>query len=418
MFTASRIAALGGTATQNGAPGSIFLQQRGQLGELIVRGGGERETPLPEGFATDRLTIDGARVSVSQSSPASLMLVNGALLTHPGATTTSVPRLDLHVGTLSIDVQSSIDVTGRGFLGGLTADNTDPAGRTFGNVAGSTGRSGGSHGGPGGLGFINDPNVAGAVYDDFRAPTQAGGGGATACGGGNNNGGGIVHITADALQLDGLVTADGASTASGCSGGGAGGSVRLEVGTLSGAGSIRADGGSVPGGGNDTGGGGGGRVAIVYGTNSGFKLDGKVEAIGGTATANGGMGTVYLRPVAQARGTLRIDGTGRDPSRATPLYSLGGGMSTGLTANTLTDAAAAFIPGALVGLELHPNTAQAKTFTIIANDATTLSTDPADGDLRVMAATGNTYGARSGGRAVPRARPRRGGGGQRRSEPR
>jgi hypothetical protein len=393
MFTLTKIAALGGTGTQNGAPGSIFLQQRGQLGELIVRGGGERETPLPESFTTDRMTIDGARVAVSESRPAILTLRNGAVLTHPGATTTSVARLDLRVGTLSIDGMSSIDVTGRGFLGGLTADNGDPVGQTLGNAAGSTGRSGGSHGGPGGLGTANNPNTTAAVYDDFRDPLQPGGGGATACSVGDNSGGGVVHITADAVQLDGVIAADGGSTGNGCAGGGAGGSINVDVGTLTGMGSIRADGGNVPGGGNSTGGGGGGRVAVVYETNNGFDLDGKVEAVAGTGTVAGAMGTVYLRPVAQARGMLRIDGKGNDPSRATPLYALGGGTSSALGASTLTDTAAAFVPGALVGLELHPNVAQAKTFTIIANDATTLSTNPADGDLRNSAAVGNGYGA-------------------------
>ena len=94
------------------------------------------------------------------------------MLTHPGATTNTVDRLDLQVGTLSIDAQSSIDVTGRGFLGGATGDNGDPTGLTFGNGPGSTGRSGGSHGGPGALGTVNNPNLTGAVYDDFRDPTQ------------------------------------------------------------------------------------------------------------------------------------------------------------------------------------------------------------------------------------------------------
>ena len=391
-FAPTNIAALGGSGSQDGAPGTIFLQQRGAIGELIVRGSGP-ETPLPEGFATDHLTIDGARVAVHQSHPASLTLRNGAVVTHPAATKDTVNRLDLQVGTLSIDAQSSIDVTGRGFLGGATGDNGDRTGLTFGNAPGSTGRSGGSHGGPGGLGTVNNPNLSGAVYDDFRDPTHPGGGGATACNVGNNSGGGVVHITADAMQLDGLIAADGASTGNACSGGGAGGSITVEVGTLSGAGSVRADGGSVPGGGNDTGGGGGGRVAIVYDTNNGFDLDTKVEAVGGEGTAIGAIGSVYLRPMANPNGTLRIDGMGQDPSRATPLYSLGGGTSTALAANTLTDATAAFIPGALVGLELNPDPSQAKTFRIVANDATTLTTDPADGDLRTAAAPGSEYGA-------------------------
>ena len=204
----------------------------------------------------------------------SLTLRNGAVLTTGASTASSTSLLQLELtGTLTIDATSGIDVSGRGFLGGLTGVNTDTAGRTAGNVAGSTGRSGASHGGVGGVGIVNNPNAAAAVYDDVRAPSQPGGGGATACGVGNNNGGGVVRLTAKTVQLDGTIASDGASSGNGCSGGGAGGSIALTVGTLTGGGSIHANGGTVPGGGNGTGGGGGGRIAVVYDSASGFALD-------------------------------------------------------------------------------------------------------------------------------------------------
>ncbi|MBI3783118.1 MAG: Ig-like domain-containing protein, partial [Deltaproteobacteria bacterium] len=385
----ANVSAVAGVGTYSAAAGTIFVQKRGELGELLIRGAG-RETPLTEGLTTDHVTIDAARVSVSQTSPATLTLKNGATLTHPGATSSAATEVDIQVGTLAVDASSSIDVTGRGLLGGLSGDNSAGSGRTFANAAGSTGRSGGSHGGPGGQGSVNDPNVPAPVYGDFRDPHTPGGGGATACLPGTNNGGGVIRITADALQLDGSIVADGVTPASGCSGGGAGGSIKVDVGTLNGSGSMRAKGGDAPGGGNGTGGGGGGRIAVVYASNSGFDFT-HVTTIGGSATVNGGGGTVYLRQQTQPLGMLVIDANGHDPGAVTPLYSLAGEGSTALAPNRLSDSSAQFVPGQLVGLELNPNTAQGKTFTIVANDITTILTDPADGDLRSVAAVGNPY---------------------------
>lgn len=68
--------------------------------------------------------------------------------------------------------------------------------------------------------------------------------------------------------------------------------------------------------------------------------------------------------------------------------------STTLLPNQLNDPLANFIPNALIGLELNPDTTQSRTFTIIANDATTITTDPADGSLRAAAADGRPYAAR------------------------
>ena len=416
MFTLTNIATLGGLASQNGAPGSIFLQQRGQLGELIVRGGGERETPLPENFATDRMTIDGARVVVSQSSPASLTLRNGAVLTHPGASTTDVHGLDLHVGALRSMRRAASTRPAGGSSAASAATTamrrdapsaTRPAARAA-AAAVTAGRV---------LWVWSTIRTSPARCMTTSAiRRQPGGGGATACSAGNNNGGGIVHVSADALQLDGLIAADGMSTGNGCAGGGAGGSINLEIGTLSGGGSIRADGGDAPGGGNGTGGGGGGRVAIVYQTNDGFDLDTKVEAVGGIGSAIGAVGTVYLRPIAQATGLLRIDGKGNDPSRATPLFGLRGGSSTALGANTLTDGAAAFIPGALVGLRAATEHRPGEDL----HDRRQRRDDDRHRSRRRRSAHGGRGGQHlrrcRHRRSAPRPRPCRGRGGERRSE--
>ena len=65
-------------------------------------------------------------------------------------------------------------------------------------------------------------------------------------------------------------------------------------------------------------------------------------------------------------------------------------VSTALSAQTLTWSGSA-APGALVGLELNPNTGQGETFTIVANTADTITTDAADGDMTAVAATGHPF---------------------------
>jgi hypothetical protein len=393
-FDLASLRAFGGEGLQRGGPGTVFTQRSGQRGQLVIRGSG-RESPLPSDVEAVDLTIDGATVSATSADPATLRLLNGAVLTHPPATTGDAPRLEVVANILVVDGASRIDVSGRGFLGGLTGDNAVEAGRTFGNTteAGSRVRVGGSYGGLGAVG-IRTSQTANAAYGSFRDPNEPGSGGGTESGctrPGDNSGGGLVRITAQAVQLDGAIVADGASNlTNGCAGGGSGGGIKLEVETFSGSGSMRANGGAAD---EQAGGGGGGRIAVHYTDASGFDFA-NLEAVGGAGLNTGGVGTIFLRETdMQLRGDLVVDGKGQQPSRATSIYSLQAASSTAITANALTDEGAAFIPGTLIGLELNPNLAQEKTFTVIANDTTTLVTDPGDGALTDVAAIGDSYGA-------------------------
>jgi hypothetical protein len=161
---------------------------------------------------------------------------------------------------------------------------------------------------------------------------------------------------------------------------------------LSGAGVIAADGGNGDGG--FGGGGGGGRVALFYEQADGFSFT-NVQAAGGLANRQGAPGTVYLQASSAADGELIVDGRDGSPSppALTPLFSLSGGVSTTLAANALIDADAQFSASALVGLELSPDATGMQTFTIIANDANALSTDPGDGNMADEAVSGDTYEA-------------------------
>lgn len=382
------IQALGGPGLGTGGSGTIYVKRGADVGELIVRGAG-RETPLPEGSIGERLLVDGARVVVSQLALNELRLLNGAALTHPGATTEAVSRLELTVDRLLIDASSRIDANGRGYLGGRNgANGAFNEGRTLGNVPGSVRRSGGSYGGLGAFG--NAERIVNHVYGNFRNPNELGSGGGSDSGPGGN-GGGLVRITANRIELHGEIAAEGIS-GSRYAGGGSGGGIKIVTQVLLGAGAMQARGGTIEGF-AESGSGGGGRVAVIYTDASGFDLT-RISAAGGAAGLGiGSPGTIYLQRAGTVLGDLSIDGKGIAPSRATPLHTLIGRENTSLTASTLTDDEADFEPGSLVGLSLNPNTAQSKTFLIVANTEDTITVAAADGAMTAVAQNGEPYSA-------------------------
>ncbi len=229
------------------------------------------------------LTVDGAHVFTN------LYLVNSATLTH---TAGSAGMMLTVSGTVSVATGSKIDVSGRG--SGVRAGTMD--------------RAGGSYGG---RGEFHSVNISCAVYGDAFAPADSGSGGAgsSAC-----RGGGAVRITADTLQLDGALRANGQNGAN-YTGGGSGGSVWLDVGTLQGEGTIQANGGLHANSSGDSGDGGGGRVAVYYDDASGFDL----TSIQCAAINDGaGAGTVYLKDKAEPFGRLKLDNGEHAHSSAIP----------------------------------------------------------------------------------------------------
>ena len=183
------------------------------------------------------LLIDHSTLGLLEDvSAGSLALTNGTYLSHKAATTTSVYRLELEAGDVSIDASSRIDVTGKGYL----------AEHTRGNV-GHYGFHGGSYGGLGSSAGDGNPlPVYGSLYD----PNDLGSGVVTYW---NNAGagGGLIKLRAQNLQVDGSLLADGVD-------GGSGGGINLTTNTLTGTGSVRANGAI------GLANGGGGRIAITY----------------------------------------------------------------------------------------------------------------------------------------------------------
>jgi hypothetical protein len=371
-------------------------------------------------LTTGNATLRGnAQLTVAGPASASALNVDigGALalqetsrMWHPEATTSQVFMLNVEADTIAINASASIDVTGRGYLGGSGAIGNQ--GFTFGNTTsgGATDRIGGTHGGLGAIGNAggSSPIAYGSLYD----PMLPGGGGARNIGQGfdGTDGGGVVWLTAtSAITVDGTILADGRAlnnnNNSNIGGGGAGGSIRIVTPLLNGAGTIGArgaNGGSSWGGGA----GGGGRVSIAgvstFGGN--FVYDTiwtGVRAHGGLGwnSLRGGAGTIYVHRAGDTYGSLVVDN--QDSSNvaqdSTPLVSLPGGTIASLPANNqLTDTSGNWTTNFFVGSWITPNIAQGNAarrnddqiFPITAN---TLQTLTLGSNINGVAAAGNTY---------------------------
>jgi len=229
-------------------------------------------------------------------------LLGTSRITHASTTTSNEPQFNITAWTISVASNASIDVTGRGYLGGRQGDNISNNGRTTNNASGSTVRSAGSYGGIGGI-VGGTPN---ALYGSVVTPIDLGSGGssdggATWLGG---NGGGRIAINAINIAADGPIRANGNPNVGNNSGSGSGGSLYLITRTLSGNGWVEANGGA-----NEVGG-GGGRVAVHH-IDIATKDTAQIRALGGDGSnADGGNGTVFLLDFGSSNSTLVVDGQG------------------------------------------------------------------------------------------------------------
>ena len=196
------------------------------------------------------IVISNATVSIDGSHAFnSLLLTNGAVLTHSPCTTTNTHRLDLFVtNSVVVSADSAIDVSGKGYLPGYTTGNT-----TNGAASGASGGSFGGLGGNSGGSGSPWPGTANAVYGDYADPDDWGSGGGILLPAASA-GGGLVRLVAEVLRLDGKLWANGGD---GLRGVGSGGGIYVAVSNLIGSGSIQANGD-----GSTYGGGGGGRIAV------------------------------------------------------------------------------------------------------------------------------------------------------------
>jgi hypothetical protein len=235
----------------------------------------------------------------AQKTVGSLAITNGGVLTHTANVSTEVYRVDLVISnTLAIVGNGKIDVNARGYAGVASGNGYGPGGGIRQTIQWWDGGAGG-FGGQGGQGY----GVAGGgPYGSIANPTNLGSAGGGGWGGDiGGAGGGAVKITAGALVVNGLITANGTygSSSYGSGGSGSGGSVWINTGIISGNGTISANGGSglTYGWTDYAAGGGGGRIAIYCGTNAFVGTNMAAGGYGGALRGgySGGAGTYYLK---------------------------------------------------------------------------------------------------------------------------
>jgi len=395
----SHVEVLGGRGSwEMAGNGTLHLLSSSQSwGELVIDGHGAStpaaSSPIPGGYEFDTITLRGAAQVVADDgieAHGTLRLAGGSVLTH---STESESGLQIDVATLEVDETSSIDLSGRGYRGGLRDGNASEQGLTLGEIPGAEYRTGGSYGGFGG---VNEGPGNNLPYGHPAQPVHLGSGGSNGshdrAGG---NGGGLVRISAsEGIHIAGAIRADGHNGGGSGSGSGSGGSIQVQTALLEGSGSISAAGAA-----HEVGG-GGGRVAITYtdlgGAGQDFEGLRSITALGGHGTwVWGSAGTVWLEQTGRTRGELIIDDNqvAATTRNWTPLTQIGFGESVALTSDTITlDGTVAMLPGGLVGVEINPNLDQGQTFTVVSNTETTLTVDISTGTLLTdVAQVGDGY---------------------------
>ncbi len=394
-----------------GGDGTLFTKKSDQLyGDLIIDGQND-QTPsdrstIPAGYTFDNIILrNSAKVVVEQpiNVTGELHLLGNSLLTHSQGNESG---LQINASTVRIESGSSIDVTGRGYRGGTSYNES---GYTLGNRAGSTAGAGGSYGGFGGHYSNGVPNP---VYGDPKNPDELGsGGGAWSRYDGGNGGGRVTINASNVVIVNGSIRADGQASKGSAAGGGSGGSILIRTSTLSGDGIISANGGGVSNAGTP---GGGGRIAIYCDSvdpDADFNGLKNITAFSGHAYyGHASAGTIYIKFSGDKYGTLFIDDNVVDENgnpdgtatASTPLPHIGFGViksisdidSDGVIDTFQTDRSVTLPPDGLVGLRINPDITQDETFVVKSNtsDTITVVTPNENGiELADVAQTGNTY---------------------------
>ncbi|MBI5741952.1 MAG: Ig-like domain-containing protein [Nitrospirae bacterium] len=398
------VKALGGFGQYgNGSNGTVVFIQSNKA-ELVITGQGPSSPwtnlTIPPGYVFDSVTLrDNARVIAYDpfSITGKLLVTGNSILTHNNGNENG---LVINAAAVQVDEGSSIDVTGRGNIGGR---GYSEQGRTLGNVYGSGGGAGGSYGG-GGAGYQG--NSAYLVYGDPKNPVYLGsGGGSWGWTIGGDGGGRITINASQSVTVNGSISAKGGESEGSAAGDGSGGSVLINTSKLAGNGFIAANGG---GNGNGTGG-GGGRVAVYcdyVDPNNNLNNLYNITSFGGRGyydERRSTTGTVYVKYGNQENGNLYIDsnevdangnpnGTAAQPVVLTPI---GFGTIADVTSDTLTtDGLVSMLPGSLPGLRINPDINQGETFIIQSNTGNTItvSTPNENGaNFSDIAGAGKTY---------------------------
>lgn len=300
----------------------------------FAKAGAQVDWDIASNLTLNNLTYTGGVGGTSSA--------NGGILSFNNSITVSLVNTDLNtsvnwdgVGNITLDVDSSINATGKGCQGGTSVSPYHGYGPHVdtGVCAVSTSgygianRGGAAHAGAGGRSH-HVVNPQATTYGTQNTPTLFGSGGAASPNAGEigGNGGGKVYINSTGtLSIAGSIASNGATgnTVSFGAGGGSGGSVYLVGTAFSGNGSLSANGGNA---GNSGGGGGGGRIAVHYGSQSGtlfsnFTVTGGLKDDAFTSSTSGSIGTTATIQLPVLDSLVITDTSGYTNS-ATPVMTL------------------------------------------------------------------------------------------------
>ncbi|MFA6028048.1 MAG: DUF2341 domain-containing protein [Patescibacteria group bacterium] len=252
-------------------------------GNIADNGGGVINT-----LSTGAVVVpSGSYYYANTTRSVTSLTVNGIMSNWNNSNTEAYKINYTTTGAVTVESGAEINVNGKGYAGGYSADSNQHAG----SGGGSGYCGGGSYGGEGGDGVYY---AGGTTYGSIYEPDDLGsGGGYWAVDRFDNAGGGSIRLTVGtALTVTGSIYADGYTVTVDHNGGGSGGSVYIDTASMAGAGGITANGGTALN--SNYAGGGGGRIAIYYDSTT---YSGTPTVYGGYNTGSarfGGAGTIYV----------------------------------------------------------------------------------------------------------------------------
>lgn len=343
--------AAGGTGNGNGASGTINFIPPGvtdNANNLIVTAG-------------TTYTLTGAH------SYNVAIRVDGNLYVKAYDGTAGSGALSLSAPIVTVSSGGMINANAAGYAGGVPCSSltsgSGPGGGGVGgpgtSATGALGAGGGGHIGRGGN--SQNTNNGGFAYDNFLSPSGLGSGGgggrSQLCidGAGGFGGGSITVVAANAMTINGMISADGlpghpAGGFNGDSGGGGGGggSIALSANSLTGTGAVHANGGAgAASGGIGGGGGSGGTVAVTVAGNNTANLAVQANSGSGVAgSAAGGAGVIAIKIGSAANYDLIFGGLSNTGQAVTPLH----GASLAFGTATFNNSSISFDTGSVVNV--------------------------------------------------------------------
>ena len=260
------------TLTLSGA--ALRVSSLTALGNVVLESAGGRGSVLEQ-------------TGLSQWTIGNIVIKSGSKVTHRANGTQKLYAVNMRVlNDMVVEADGSVDVSGLGYVGGLSGVNGSGSGGGGGSTV--SGGGGAGYGGMGGTG--SGGTVGGIWYSSVVSPNDLGSGGGGSNGVNGGSGGGRIDLAvAGMLTVNGTISADGsAGNGSGNygSGGGSGGAILLAAANLTGTGVISASGGAGGIGLTASGGGGaGGRVSGAH------LFTGGGSVAGGTGAQAGQNGT-------------------------------------------------------------------------------------------------------------------------------